>query len=105
MNNFFLRLSIVFSVFSLSSSSLGMIGYFENTCPEGWEEYVHGHGKFILGANNRFQSGETGGNSTITLIVENMPPHTHTLTAEGRHGAFAKEPDGFYASWGDVSHP
>jgi microcystin-dependent protein len=34
--------------------------------------------KFIIGAGHTYASGNTGGSSSVTLAVANLPPHTHT---------------------------
>lgn len=36
--------------------------------------------RFVIGASDTVASGNTGGASSITLGVEHLPPHTHTLS-------------------------
>lgn len=36
--------------------------------------------KFLLGASETYISGESGGNPTHTLTIDEMPSHTHTFT-------------------------
>ena len=54
--------------------------------PEGWhvcdgtDNTPNLIDKFIKGSGT-ISLGETGGNSEITLTVENLPEHTHSLNA------------------------
>lgn len=41
-----------------------------------WERI---EGKFLLGANDEYEVGSTGGEKTHTLTVEEMPSHTHDI--------------------------
>lgn len=45
-----------------------------------WEKI---EGRFLLGANNLYQIGTTGGEATHTLTVNEMPPHRHVT--QGYH--------------------
>lgn len=38
------------------------------------------HDRFLVGAGNAYELGETGGSSYVTLTVNNLPSHTHTFT-------------------------
>lgn len=42
--------------------------------------------RFILGAGTTYTAGTTGGSSTATLSVSNMPSHTHTGTTNSGEG-------------------
>jgi microcystin-dependent protein len=45
-----------------------------------WEKI---EGRFLLGANNLYPIGSTGGEATHTLTVNEMPPHRHVT--QGYH--------------------
>lgn len=53
-------------------------------CPTGWTELVSARGKTIVGLNPGDASfdtrGETGGEKTHTLTINEMPAHSHTTT-------------------------
>jgi hypothetical protein len=57
-----------------------------------------------LSANEIYLSGSTGGTANQTLTIDNLPSHTHSITADGRHGATAQWASDLYSSWGDVHH-
>lgn len=67
----------------------------ENSIPANWHLCDGTSGtpdlrdKFVLGAGNNYNVGQTGGSSTASLSVENMPSHTHTITgstsSDGSH--------------------
>lgn len=67
----------------------------ENNIPANWHLCDGTNGtpdlrdKFVLGAGNNYSVGQTGGSSTASLSVENMPSHTHTITgstsSDGSH--------------------
>lgn len=42
--------------------------------------------KFVLGAGGDVDLAETGGEKEVTLTVEQIPPHNHSLTAHGSDG-------------------
>ncbi len=39
-------------------------------------------GRFLYGTSGQEESGATGGSASVVLSVENMPSHTHALTAQ-----------------------
>lgn len=39
--------------------------------------------RFIVGAGSSYAVGATGGSNTVTLTVDQMPSHTHTITDPG----------------------
>ena len=41
--------------------------------------------RFILGVSSGENPGETGGSNFITLTVDNLPPHTHSISTDGVH--------------------
>ena len=51
--------------------------------------------KMIIGSGNKYTVGDTGGEETHTLTVEEIPSHTHTAWTD------AQNPSGFFdvASW------
>ena len=47
--------------------------------PGNWSSYTEASGRMIVGAGSRFAVGNTGGEETVTLTVEQIPPHTHKI--------------------------
>lgn len=43
-----------------------------------WEKI---EGRFILGASSTYSVGSTGGEATHTLTINEIPSHTHTMSA------------------------
>ena len=66
----------------LSVSSTSPASLFGGT----WEQLKD---KFLLGAGDTYTNGATGGESTHTLTVNEMPSHTHTLPVKFGWGAGA----------------
>ena len=72
----------------LSNSSLfvqGMIMmYTGSTAPSGWAICDGSNGtpdlrdRFIVGAGSAYSIGNTGGANSVTLTLDQIPPHTHT---------------------------
>lgn len=52
--------------------------------------------RFIAGAGNSYSLGGTGGAATVTLGVNNLPPHTHDIG--GKTGEPGRSGVGMYAS-------
>lgn len=52
--------------------------------PQGWAPYRKMQGRMALGAKQdsggQWDSGETGGSSTVSLKLENLPSHAHNTT-------------------------
>ena len=79
----------------------------ENNIPANWHLCDGTNGtpdlrdKFVLGAGNNYSVGQTGGSSTASLSVENMPPHTHTITgstsSDGSHSHTISIGEGYHA--------
>jgi hypothetical protein len=46
-----------------------------SSCPSGWTRFADADGRFIMGASTN--SKEKGGNSSITLAWNQLPPHSH----------------------------
>lgn len=44
----------------------------------------------ILGASDKYPAGSTGGEAEVTLTVDEMPSHTHSVTPKGGWGAGSK---------------
>lgn len=67
------------------------------SCPDGWDDYHEGAGRFIVGAGRHTEHdeyghqvkalvvGEEGGNRTHKLIGNELAPHAHSLVwGQGR---------------------
>eukprot|EP01083_Nonionella_stella_P093744 262824_1 len=72
------------------ASNVGLIGYFDGDCAEGWEEYSDLRGRFILGAglyvwfseNGRtetkfYSKGDHGGEINHTMTESETKSHSH----------------------------
>jgi len=83
-------LAAVVNFTSTQANYVGLIGYFEGNCPEGWRLYENLIGRVIVGAGNysgiaydgrnetaSFVNGNTGGERQTMMTVEEMPPHNH----------------------------
>jgi hypothetical protein len=70
--------------------NIGQIGYFEENCPEGWEEYTKAKGRFFLASGEyvdvakdgrtekaNWQVGQVGGEIDHKLTIDEMPSHNH----------------------------
>jgi len=68
------------------ATDVGQIAYFEGDCPDGWENYIHGQERFILGAGGGYTLGSTGGEFTHTLTIDEMPKHNHGIQDSGDSG-------------------
>ena len=44
--------------------------------------------RFLLGAGNTYTNGNTGGAATVTLTVNRMPKHSHTIYRSTETGSF-----------------
>ena len=44
-----------------------------------WEQLQN---RFLLGAGSSYTNGSTGGAATVTLTINQIPSHTHTLGAD-----------------------
>jgi len=69
---------------SLNSIPAGAVMAFDlSACPTGWTELVSARGRTIVGLNPGDASfdtqGETGGEKTHTLTINEMPSHNHGL--------------------------
>lgn len=64
---------------------------FTEGCPEGWIRFKEAEGRFILGANARSQSDNSGkyyvslqdGEERVALTVSELPSHSHLLPTDG----------------------
>ena len=50
-------------------------------CPDGWSEYTSAEDRTIIGSGSSYSLGATGGASTHTLTIAQMPSHTHSYVA------------------------
>jgi len=85
---------------------------FPKGCPAGWRQFEEANGRFIVGAgappvtrelrppSERF-FGEKGGEETVTLSVQQMPSHTHSL----RRTDQAPKGDGNFVDWRSMGSP
>lgn len=82
--------------FSAFSSLLGppvpsgaVVAFGHESCPEGWESYVLGSGRFLLGSGKDYTTGESyelhaeGGIARHPLRIEEMPHHNHSADGRG----------------------
>jgi len=65
------------------ATDLGMIAYFEGTCPDGWSDYIEGQSRFIFGAGSGYSVGDTGGEYTHILTESEIPAHFHKIFSSG----------------------
>ena len=56
--------------------------------------------RFLLGAGDSYTAGNTGGEATHLLTVDEMPSHTHTIASSGGHTHTAKFKESKYPSSG-----
>lgn len=74
-----------------------IIMYSGNTIPFGWAicngQTVNGvttvdlRDRFVVGAGTTYVSGESGGNSSVTLTTTQMPSHSHSVTFSSTTGS------------------
>ena len=82
-----------------AQATKGQIGYFEDKCPNGWEEYKPLAGRVIVGAgkyigysrdkrneSKEYKPGEKSGEVEHKLTVQEMPAHSHKIPA---HSGFS----------------
>jgi microcystin-dependent protein len=68
-----------------------------NAIPEGWvlcdgnNSTPDLRNRFIVGAGAAYGVGNTGGANTVTLTVNQMPSHTHSISAAPDHQHFVRE--------------
>lgn len=67
-------------------------------CPRGWSAFSAADGRVLIGigraseADRKFQLGDIGGNTEVSLSNSNLPTHTHELDDRGHtHTALAPE--------------
>lgn len=42
-------------------------------------------GKFLLSSSSDYKLNNSGGNSTVTLTINELPAHTHSISSSGNH--------------------
>ncbi len=52
------------------------------SCPSGWSEYTSARNRVIIGSGSSYSRGSTGGASTVTLTIAQMPRHNHSILAK-----------------------
>lgn len=66
-----------------SGQPAGTIAYFNQSCPDGWNEYQGLAGRVPVGAGSfedvTFSLGQTGGEQVHVLTVAEMPSHNHNI--------------------------
>lgn len=78
---------------SACNTPSGMIAAFDNSCPAGWSHYEEADGKFLLQVSVDEEGApiygitRAGGDTEVSLAVENLPPHDHRIMY--RHDAGA----------------
>ena len=55
----------------------GAVVAFDRECPEGWESYQIGAGRFLLGADKARALNDEGGSAEHVLTLAEMPNHNH----------------------------
>ena len=73
-------LNLILVVQIIKSEDIGLIGYFDTDCPQGWSEYNKAYNRTILGSHSDLKM--TGGSQTQKLSVKNLPEHYHYLFAD-----------------------
>lgn len=64
----------------------GIIAWMQSDIPDGWALCDGQDGRpdlqgwFIMGANDTYPPGSTGGVSRVTLTMDQLPPHSHGMT-------------------------
>ena len=51
------------------------------SCPPGWTEYTSARDRTIIGSGSSYSRGATGGETSHTLSVAEMPSHSHSVSA------------------------
>jgi len=71
------------AVVAFADTPTGALRHDCQSLPGDWDFFPIADGRFILGAGQlgeeRYSAGETGGEPTVVLSVEEMPRHTHRL--------------------------
>jgi microcystin-dependent protein len=73
----------------LPRGAIIMWGGAANTIPTGWQLCNGSNGapdlrdQFIVGAGNTYSPGATGGATSVSLTTNNLPTHSHSLSASG----------------------
>ena len=76
--------SKILQIFPLvKGTDIGLIGYYNGHCPEGWGDYLDGQHRYILGAGGNYSVGSKGGEFTHTLNEDEIPKHSHKMFANG----------------------
>lgn len=63
------------------------------SCPSGWSEYTSARDRTIIGSGGSYNRGVTGGESSVTLSIAQMPSHNHG-GGNHRHSASVRTGNG-----------
>ncbi|WP_157954325.1 hypothetical protein [Saccharospirillum mangrovi] len=87
----------------------GIVAYFDlSDCPVGWRGFEQGEGRVVVATSSGSSGlssrmlGNQGGSEQITLSINNLPRHSHSITLRGRSGnnAFVtRDPSWGYDDW------
>ena len=65
-----------------SVSTDGMLAAFTSPdgCPPGWVSFERASGRMLVGTSSQFPFGSLGGEEEVTLSVQQIPAHSHSLS-------------------------
>ena len=95
-------------------SDIGLISYFENNCPLGWQMNKETSCRVLLAPGTTTDSlgekrtailEEFGGEFRHQLTEAQIPPPSHLFQSDGRHGSHPQTPSTLHCDWGNVHHP
>lgn len=72
--------------------------------PEGWAVCGELAGRFPVGAGNLYKAGDTGGVAKVSLTMDQMPSHSHTIISHSSDDEYKKGTDknrGVYHGYAD----
>lgn len=71
----------------------GTIAFFSRPgCPDGWEEFKEGSGRFLIASGEGYAFLSKGGKKEVALSIAEMPKHTHNATSLASEKGFSKGP-------------
>lgn len=54
-----------------------VLAFDSSSCPDGWQAFSDGAGKFLMGSNSQRPFRSVGGAETVVLSALNLPEHSH----------------------------